>query len=122
MRLAIASRWASGESTARSTRANTATTTVYPEPSRVMDANRNCTQVAFDALGMAVGTAVMGKPTDNPRPGDRLDSSFQPDAPESLIEAFVSGRAKHPPIRTRASPPRPRTTSLPTPQRESCMT
>lgn len=35
------------------------------QPWRVMDPNRNRTQVAFDALGMVVGTAVMGKPEEN---------------------------------------------------------
>lgn len=34
------------------------------QPSRVMDPNRNRTQVAFDALGMMVATAVMGKPEE----------------------------------------------------------
>jgi RHS repeat-associated protein len=35
------------------------------QPWLVMDANRNRTAVAFDTLGMVVGTAVMGKPEDN---------------------------------------------------------
>jgi RHS repeat-associated protein len=34
------------------------------QPGRVMDANRNRTQVAFDTLGMVVGTAVMSKPEE----------------------------------------------------------
>ena len=34
------------------------------KPRLVMDANRNRAAVAFDALGMVVGTAVMGKPEE----------------------------------------------------------
>jgi RHS repeat-associated protein len=49
-----------------------------------MDANRNRTAVALDALGMVVGTAVMGKPEDNPRRGDLLDD-FAPDLDEAVI-------------------------------------
>ncbi|MBK7236310.1 MAG: hypothetical protein IPI02_12025 [Sterolibacteriaceae bacterium] len=60
------------------------------QPRLVSDPNGNQTEVAFDTLGMVVGTAVMGKPTDNPRQGDRLDSSFQPDAPENLIDEFIA--------------------------------
>jgi RHS repeat-associated protein len=42
------------------------------QPSQTMDPNRNCSEVAYDALGMVVGTAVMGKPEENPRRGDSL--------------------------------------------------
>ncbi|MBI1744415.1 toxin [Candidatus Acetothermia bacterium] len=41
------------------------------QPKLVMDPNRNRSAVAFDALGKVVGTAVMGKPTENL--GDSLD-------------------------------------------------
>src|SRR5262249_39596790 len=41
--------------------------------------------------GMVVGTAVMGKPTDNPAQGDRLDGLFAPDLPEDLIDEFIAG-------------------------------
>ena len=41
------------------------------QPWQVMDPNRNRAQVAFDALGMVVGTAMMGKPEENL--GDSLD-------------------------------------------------
>lgn len=41
------------------------------QPALMMDANRNRTQVAFDTLGLVVGTAVMGKPEENL--GDALD-------------------------------------------------
>jgi RHS repeat-associated protein len=35
------------------------------EPTRVMDRNRNRSAVAYDALGLMVGTAVMGKPEES---------------------------------------------------------
>jgi len=41
------------------------------QPKLEMDPNRNRTEVAFDILGMVVGTAVMGKPEENL--GDSLD-------------------------------------------------
>ena len=41
------------------------------QPRLVMDSNRNRSAVASDALGMVVGTAVMGKPDE--RLGDSLD-------------------------------------------------
>jgi RHS repeat-associated protein len=52
------------------------------QPACVMDPNRNRTQVAFDALGMVVGTAVMGKPAENL--GDSLDG-FTADLSEAVI-------------------------------------
>ena len=52
------------------------------QPCRVMDPNRNRTQVAFDALGLVVGTAVMGKPEETL--GDTLDG-FQPDLHDTVI-------------------------------------
>lgn len=56
------------------------------QPWRVMDANRNRTQLAFDALGMVVGTAVMGKPEETL--GDSLDE-FDPDLTEEVIQAYL---------------------------------
>ena len=50
------------------------------QPRRVMDPNRNRTQVAFDILGMVVGTAVMGKPEETL--GDSLDG-FNADLTET---------------------------------------
>ncbi len=41
------------------------------QPEWITDPNGNRTQVAFDALGMVVGTAIMGKPGENL--GDLLD-------------------------------------------------
>ncbi len=43
------------------------------QPRLVSDPNRNQTEVAFDTLGMVVGTAVMGKPLPAPAEGDSLD-------------------------------------------------
>ena len=44
-----------------------------PAAALVMDPNRNRSAVAFDALGMVVGTAVMGKPAPAPVEGDSLN-------------------------------------------------
>src|SRR5262245_4687743 len=54
------------------------------QPALVMDANRNRSAVAFDALGMVVGTAMMGKPEDNPRRGDSLAGLIS-DIADSMI-------------------------------------
>ena len=52
------------------------------QPRLVMDPNRNRTAVAFDALGMVVGTAVMGKPEENL--GDSL-AGFEADLTDVVI-------------------------------------
>jgi RHS repeat-associated protein len=52
------------------------------QPALIMDANRNRSAVAFDALGMVVGTAVMGKPEE--KLGDSLDG-FQTNLTDSAI-------------------------------------
>jgi RHS repeat-associated protein len=52
------------------------------QPWRMMDPNRNRTQVAFDALGMVVGTAIMGKPEETL--GDSLDG-FEADLTEAVV-------------------------------------
>lgn len=62
-------------------------------PSRVMDPNRNRTQVAFDALGIVVGTAVMGKPEENL--GDSLDG-FTADLSEAVILDHLANRLTDP--------------------------
>ena len=49
---------------------------------RMTDANRNRSEVAFDALGMVVGTAVMGKPGQHA--GDTLDG-FDADLDQATI-------------------------------------
>ncbi|HEV3076951.1 MAG TPA: SpvB/TcaC N-terminal domain-containing protein [Thermoanaerobaculia bacterium] len=57
-------------------------------PALVMDPNRNRSSVAFDVLGMVVGTAVQGKPEDNPARGDRFDG-FAPDLADSVVAAHL---------------------------------
>ena len=54
------------------------------QPRRVMDPNRNRTEVAFDVLGMVVGSAVMGKPPPAPAEGDSLNG-FDVDLTETVI-------------------------------------
>lgn len=58
------------------------------QPALLMDPNRNRSAVAFDALGMVVGTALMGKPEDNPRNGDLLDG-FEPNLTDAVILAHL---------------------------------
>jgi RHS repeat-associated protein len=60
------------------------------QPAMVMDPNRNRSEVAFDALGMVVGTAVMGKPEDAPAPGDRIPATFRADLTQAEIDAFLA--------------------------------
>jgi RHS repeat-associated protein len=59
------------------------------QPALTMDPNRNCSTVAFDALAMVVGNAVMGKPEENPVPGDRLDA-FRADLTQAEINQFLA--------------------------------
>lgn len=56
------------------------------KPALVMDANRNRTQIAFDALGMVAGTAARGKPGE--QVGDSL-AGFDPDLTERRVHAIV---------------------------------
>jgi RHS repeat-associated protein len=58
------------------------------QPALVMDPNRNRSAVAFDVLGMVVGTAVLGKPEDHPARGDRLDG-FAADLSDSVVAAHL---------------------------------
>ncbi|HEX7445239.1 MAG TPA: toxin TcdB middle/N-terminal domain-containing protein, partial [Methanothrix sp.] len=60
------------------------------QPRQTMDHNRNRNAVAFDALGMVVGTAVMGKPEDDPQRGDLLDKAFRTDLTQSEIDQFFA--------------------------------
>lgn len=60
------------------------------QPELVMDPNRNCAEVRFDALGMVVGTAVMGKPEETPRPGDRFTDAFRIDLTSAEIDQFLA--------------------------------
>jgi RHS repeat-associated protein len=59
------------------------------QPALVMDPNRTSSAVAFDALGMVVGTAVMGKPAPAPVEGDSLDS-FRADLTQSEIDQVLA--------------------------------
>lgn len=63
------------------------------QPRLVMDANRNRAAVAFDALGMVVGTAVMGKPEEHL--GDSLDG-FIADPDDRLISNYLSNPLEDP--------------------------
>jgi len=58
------------------------------QPRLAMDPNRNCSELAFDALGMVVGTAIMGKPEENPRPGDSL-IGFATDLTQQQIDVVL---------------------------------
>ena len=57
------------------------------QPFWVTDPNGNRTRVAFDALGLVVATAVMGKPGE--KRGDRLESTFDADLDLPRIQGFV---------------------------------
>jgi RHS repeat-associated protein len=65
------------------------------QPRRVMDPNRNRTEVVFDALGLVAGTAVIGKPEDNPQQGDLLNASFKEDLSDTDIDAFYDAIDPH---------------------------
>ena len=60
------------------------------QPVLVMDPNRNRSTVAFDAFGLVVGDAVMGKPEEIPVPGDRLGPGFRADLTQAEIDAFLA--------------------------------
>ena len=57
------------------------------QPRLVSDPNRNQTEVAFDVLGMVVGTAIMGKPLPAPVEGDSL-TGFVTDLTQVQLDAF----------------------------------
>jgi RHS repeat-associated protein len=59
------------------------------QPRLVSDPNRNRSEVAFDVLGMVVGTAVMGKALPAPQEGDLL-AGFVQDPSQSELDAFFS--------------------------------
>ena len=56
-------------------------------PALITDANGNRSAAAFDALGYVVGTAVMGKTSENV--GDSL-SGFQADLTQAQLDAFFA--------------------------------
>ncbi|HKV08113.1 MAG TPA: SpvB/TcaC N-terminal domain-containing protein [Thermoanaerobaculia bacterium] len=64
------------------------------QPRLVSDPNRNRTEVAFDALGMVVGTAVMGKPLPAPMEGDSL-TGFVADLTPAELDSFFSAPDPH---------------------------
>jgi len=57
------------------------------QPRLVSDPNRNQTEVAFDTLGMVVGTAVMGKPLPAPMEGDTL-AGFVTDLTQAQLDGL----------------------------------
>lgn len=64
------------------------------QPRLVSDPNRNQTEVAFDTLGMVVGTAVMGKPLPAPAEGDSL-AGFDPDLTQAQLDRFFDAADPH---------------------------
>ena len=58
------------------------------QPFELTDANRNRSQVAFDALGLVVGTALMGKASDPIPVGDSLNG-FVADLPAAVLTAHI---------------------------------
>ena len=65
------------------------------QPALIMDANRNRSAVAFDILGMVVGTAVMGKPLPEKVEGDTLDG-FNADLSDTFIAAHLQDPLTNP--------------------------
>ncbi len=57
------------------------------QPRLVLDPNRNRSEVAFDALGMVVGTAIMGKPEESV--GDSLEG-FVADLDEQDLQQHLA--------------------------------
>ena len=68
------------------------------QPRLVSDPNRNQTEVAFDTLGMVVGTAVMGKPLPAPVEGDSL-TGFVADLTQAQLDASSTRPTRTPPRR-----------------------
>jgi RHS repeat-associated protein len=64
------------------------------QPRLVSDPNRNQTEVAFDTLGMVVGTAVMGKPDPAPTEGDSL-SGFVTDLTQAQLDGYFDAADPH---------------------------
>lgn len=58
------------------------------QPESLTDPNGNQSTVAFDGLGLVVGTAVMGKAAENL--GDTLDVGFVADLTQSEIDQFFA--------------------------------
>ena len=80
------------------------------QPRLVSDPNRNQTEVAFDTLGMVVGTAVMGKPLPAPVEGDSL-TGFVADLTQAQLDAFFDAADPHATARQRCCKTPPRASS-----------
>lgn len=65
------------------------------QPHMVMDSNFNRTAVVFDALGIAVGTAVMGKPPPSPAEGDSF-VNFETNLTENVIRSHLENPLSYP--------------------------
>ena len=65
------------------------------EPREVTDPNGNRSAVAFDALGLVAGTAVMGKAPPGPSEGDSLDG-FTADLSPQAVTAYVTAADPRP--------------------------
>lgn len=64
------------------------------QPRLVSDPNGNRTEVAFDTLGMVVGTAIMGKPLPAPEEGDTLNG-FATDLTQVQLDGFFDAADPH---------------------------
>jgi RHS repeat-associated protein len=64
------------------------------QPRLVSDPNGNRTEIAFDTIGMVVGTAVMGKPAPAPAEGDTL-SGFTEELSHAERDAFFDSDDPH---------------------------
>jgi RHS repeat-associated protein len=62
------------------------------QPTLLTDANGNRSQVAFDAIGLVVGTAIQGK---DDTVGDSL-AGFNPDPTQAEIDGFMDADDPHP--------------------------
>ncbi|MBP8276482.1 MAG: hypothetical protein KAX55_06310 [Propionivibrio sp.] len=70
------------------------------QPRLVSDPNRNQTEVAYDALGLVVGTAVMGKPLPATPEGDSLDGFKADLSPDDDLVGFFD--VKDPTVKAEA--------------------
>lgn len=64
------------------------------QPRVLTDPNGNRTAVAFDALGLVAGTAVMGKPLPARVEGDNLDG-FRPDPDMDTVRKYLADPPTH---------------------------
>jgi RHS repeat-associated protein len=65
------------------------------QPRKITDRNNNYSQVAFDALGMVVGTAVWGMDKDGNPVGDSLNG-FEADLEQQQIDDYLSDPLTNP--------------------------